>query len=351
MDVKQFSADKILKHLDKVNEWLETGTTFPITIEMDMSNECNCKCPKCFGYFGEEGKKAMIPGVKSKEIIGQIKELGGRALTFTGGGEPLCNKATPEAIVYAKENAGLDVALITNGILLKRETIEKILPHLTWIRVSLDAATPEMYMTTHGMGEGPFRKVVENTRLLAEMKKEMGLDVTVGAGYLVGEETASGIVECAKLCKDIGVDYIQYRPFLRLHKGCEINYETVDAMPLFEEAFKLAAPGFDVLYSKHKYDSIGHGDYRPYKICYGHHFTTVIGADQCMYVCCHMRGIEKYKLGDLKENTMEEIWRGERRKKVYDSINFKDCPPLCRCNTFNEILWNISLPRVHKNFL
>ncbi len=70
-----------------------------------------------------------------------------------------------------------------------------------------------------------------------------------------------------------------------------------------------------------------------------------------MYICCHMRGHDKYCIGDLKKNTFTEIWSSEQRKKVVENIDFRDCIPLCRDNTFNQILWNIKEPRDHVNFL
>jgi hypothetical protein len=70
-----------------------------------------------------------------------------------------------------------------------------------------------------------------------------------------------------------------------------------------------------------------------------------------MYICCHMRGYAKYCIGDLKKNTFLEIWNSARRKKVVENIDFRDCVPLCRDNTFNQILWNIKQPREHVNFL
>jgi radical SAM protein with 4Fe4S-binding SPASM domain len=353
LDVKQFSSEKILKHLDKVYEWLRTGNSFPVTMEIDLSNVCNNKCPKCFGFFGgDEDRKKMISGVKAKEILSEISELGGRAVTFTGGGEPLCNPEAADIIVYAAKEAKLDAALISNGISLTPEIGRKILPHLVWTRISLDAASPEMYKLTHGGSAKQFQQAVENTRELVKIKKELGCNATIGVGYLVGENTKSEIVECAALCKELGVDYVQYRPFLRIHGGCDENYDIPDLMEKFNEAFKLSAPGFDVLYSKHKYDTIDFGgNFRAYGECYGHHFAGVIAANLSMYLCCHMRGIEKYKLGDLTNSTLKEIWNSDQRRAAYEHIDFRDCPPLCRCNTFNEILWNIKKPVNHKNFL
>ena len=70
-----------------------------------------------------------------------------------------------------------------------------------------------------------------------------------------------------------------------------------------------------------------------------------------MYLCCHMRGLAKYAIGDLKKNSLEEIWGSEKRRQIYSNIDFKDCPLLCRCDGMNEILWQLSVRHKHQNFL
>jgi hypothetical protein len=90
---------------------------------------------------------------------------------------------------------------------------------------------------------------------------------------------------------------------------------------------------------------------RNYGKCYGQQFATVIAADAKMYVCCHMRGYAKYCIGDFKKNSFKEIWCSTKRRKAVENIDFNDCVPLCRDNTFNQILWNIKQPREHVNFL
>lgn len=90
---------------------------------------------------------------------------------------------------------------------------------------------------------------------------------------------------------------------------------------------------------------------RNYGRCYGHQFATVISADGKMYLCCHLRGYEKYCIGDLTKDSFMDIWNFQRRQDVAEDIDFKDCIPLCRDNTFNQILWNIKQPREHENFL
>lgn len=346
-DVKQFSADKILKHLDKVAEWQKTGDTFPVTIEFDLTNICNNKCPRCFGFYGTDDSSVDLESAKS--VVKQVAEMGGRALTFTGGGEPTCNPALAGVVQYAK-GLGLDVALITNGLNVRDE--EAFLRCCTWLRVSLDAGSPEVFKRTHGMPETAFRKTVENIRKLVRIKKETGSGCTVGVGYLTDTGLGLDMLRCTELCREIGVDYIQFRPFLRRYGEEEIKYDFEDTLPWIEKCAALAKEGFDVLFSRHKYDSMQYKTLdRGYDVCYGHHFATTIAANLKVYICCHMRGVEKYCLGDLKKNTLREIWNSGQRRQAYRGIDFRDCPPLCRCNTFNQVLWNIAQGVNHKNFL
>jgi len=348
-DVKQFSSDKILKHLDKVAEWQKTGETFPVTIEIDLTNVCNNKCPRCFGFFGNDKSSMNLQDAVS--IVKQVGEMGGRGLTFTGGGEPTCNPHAAEVIQYAKDT-GLDVALITNGFAVREEDARVFIKYCTWLRVSLDAGSPEVYKRTHGLEGGAFERIVENIRTLVRIKRETGSECTIGVGYLTDTGLGEDMYRCTRLCKDLGVDYLQFRPFLKRFGEGEIDYDFEDTMPWIEKCAELAGDGFDVLFSKHKYDCMQQGDTgRNYGVCYGHFFATTIAANQKVYICCHMRGVEKYCLGDLKKNSLAEIWQSEQRKHAYENIDFRDCPPLCRCNTFNQVLWNITQSVNHRNFL
>lgn len=354
MDVKQFSSNKILWHLDRVNELLQTGYTPPITAELDMTNICNHKCPSCFGFLYKD-KSCIVPE-DAKRIIGQLADMGVKAVTFTGGGEPLCNTDTLDAVKYANHK-GLDTALITNGSLLNAEAVEAVLANCVWVRISLDAASAETYKRTHGMGEEEFLKVLKNIRLLAEYKVKTKSACTVGVGYLTSQETEEEIIPMAKLIGEqnemcgFGIDYLQYRPLLKSHSN-RVYYNNRSILDTISEAASYSTGNFEILCSLHKYRLIKDGRLeKTYGKCLGHHFAAVIAADMKVYICCHLRGVEKYCIGNLKVSSFEDIWKSPERKKVYESIDLKKCPPLCRDDTFNTILWDLSQPKKHVNFL
>lgn len=355
-----FAADKIHGHMDRVAEWLETGKSRPVTYELDLTNICNQKCPHCVGYYPELDQARMHRD-EARAVIKQIFEFGGRGLTFTGGGDPLVSPIAMDAVAYAR-SLGLDVGFITNGQALTPEKARVLLANCQWVRVSIDAASPEIFKLSHGMDEKAYLQVLSGVRALVAIKRESGSSCTVGIGFLTSHETKRDIYAFAVLGKELGVDYAQYRPLLRRHGEGDVDYSDDEILSEMRRAAALSQDSYRVLHSEHKYRLIQAGAIeRNYKKCLGQEFAAVVSADKKMYVCCHMRGVEKYCLGDLSKQTLPELWNSEKRRTVADSVDFDDCPPLCRCDSFNNILWDIkengkpaepsAEPKEHPNFI
>ncbi len=350
IDVRQFSSDKILKHLDRVGAWLDGQNPPPITVELDMTNFCNHRCPECSGWYFQKRSKDRLEIDLTKRIIEQLAQAKIRGLIFTGGGEPLCHPDILTAVKLAYK-LGLEIGFITNGSLINPEIAKILLKCCTWIRVSLDAASSEVFQQVHGLNQADFTKVTNNIRLLTSLKKTLKSKTTVGIGYLTCDYTKDMMWEATKLSKSLKVDYLQFRP-LQIHKQGAFEYHLTDLTENIQRCLQQSGKGFKVLYSQHKYEMMKDKKYgRNYQKCYGHQFAAVVAADAKMYLCCHMRGHQKYCIGDLSKNSFVEIWNSQQRQKVAGNIDFKDCVPLCRGNTFNQILWNIKQPKDHVNFL
>jgi len=350
IDVRQFSSDKILKHIDRVNAWLRGENPPPITAEIDMTNLCNHKCPECVVNYFRVNDAGFLSLAEAKKIISQLAKNKIRGLIFTGGGEPLCNTYTLDAVRLAKSK-GIDLGFITNGSLLNNKAAKILLKYCTWVRVSLDAGSPKVFALTHGMNENEFNKVIKNIDALVSMKKKIKSNCTIGLGFLTSEYAKQDMLKAVLLAKRLAVDYIQFRP-MQVHDGGKFKYRWADVQNEILKCLKYSTNEFKVLYSQHKYEMAHDPQFgRYYKKCYGQQFATVISATGKMYICCHTRGYDKYCIGDLKKKSFKKIWNSKERIKVINRIDFRDCIPLCRDNTFNQILWNIKQPREHVNFL
>ncbi len=331
-----FSQDKILSHIHKIGNWLIGDPNTLVTVELDMTNKCNSKCPKCSGGRNNE---SSLTKDQAFSIVKQLSDFGIKGLTITGGGDPSLNPHSSDVIKYAY-NLGLDVGFITNGLEWSDDLINSIVKYCTWCRISLDAGSEEVYKKVHGLGEGDFHEVLSNIKTLVNLKKKLKTKCIIGTGFLTGKDTIKDMFIFTCVSRALGVDYVQFRPF---------HYCTT---PIDEE-LKLAktreTKNFKVLCLKYKYEHFN--EKRPYNKCYACNFITTITANYEVVACCHLKGINKFILGDLNKNSFEEIWNSKRKKDVFNNINLKNCPPLCRGDILNRSLCRIKQPQIHENFL
>ncbi len=323
--ISYLNQNKIFTHLDRLNEWLTKGITKPITIEIDPTNICNHNCPGC------AGNKICPQGSLSldfmKKVINQISPFC-KGLVFTGGGNPLCNKDTLEAIQYAKKK-GIDIGLIVNGSLLTKEISKKLVKTCTWIRISLDAGDAEYYSSVHGVKKEMYAQILKNIKELVESKKESRSKCTIGIGFLTNKKSAKQMFSFSKHMRALGADYVQFRPF---------HFDNFNVSKNIAKCKKLETSKFRIMVSQHRYDKII-GDY---PIAFRDEFTTVIAADGNLYPCCFTRGMKEFSLGDLNKSSFNTIWNSKRKKDVFkNKLKMKDCPIMCKYDKLSQTLWEI----------
>lgn len=339
MEVNKFNAfEKIFKYSEKLDYFFNCHKTL-ITIELDLTNKCNNKCPNCTGI---KDNPVTLTYYQVTKLIDDLKSMDCKSVIISGGGEPLLHENFSEILYYIR-NSGLKIGLNSNGLALDEEKSKAIIDCCSYFRISLDAGTPQMYKQTHGMNESSYNKVLKNIRRFVELKKELNSDISFGTGYLTGNDTAEGIIDFFRISKACGVDFGQLRPFT--NEFFNIDQYFTEAKEEFEDdAFKVTA-------SMHKYNRFSDNDKRPYKKCYGMFFNTVVTADYKAFACLHHRQNDKYFLGNLNEVNICDIWRSARIREVFESIDFSNCPYFCRNDEINRGLDYLSKDIYHKEFL
>lgn len=334
------SNEKILHHIDKVNNFLSAGKTLVVT-EFDLTNRCNNNCPACVGVK-ENG--AQLTWDEIQMIVKGLKNLGNRGVIVSGGGEPLLHPDFIRTLKLIKES-GMEIGLNSNGLALNREMAEAIAEYCTYFRISLDAGSPEMYKQTHGMPADCYYRVLDNIRLMSETKKRTGSAVSFTVGFLTGADTVKDMEAFVKAAKEHGAGAAQFRPF------------TGDSTDISEEYKRLKEKyeddDFKVLASLQKYCKFEDIAPRTYDRCRGMFFSTVVTADAKMFACLHHRQDPDYLIGDMRGEgkTLEEVWNSYRKWMVYESIDVSICPPFCRNDSFNGVLAELDKDMIHKEFM
>ncbi|MDB3959265.1 radical SAM protein [Candidatus Pelagibacter sp.] len=340
------------KVLNKIkNDLVEGDNKAPFVIELDPTTVCDLACPGCISGDLLNQKNPLDRGFskdKMSEITNDIIKSKVTAVILIGGGEPLGHPTTIDLIKKLGEN-GIQIGLTTNGTLMGRH-IDTIAKYVSWTRVSMDAGTDEMFKNLRPtkLGKSKFNIVIENMRELARKKdgilgysflirtKEDGLiENAAGSNIgLINHTNIYEIYEAAKLAKEIGCDYFEVKPsyddfhqlVMHSEKDMKIARDQIEmAKTLEDQNFRILESV--MLESSLNREEIGNQN-KKYKNCPSAELRTLITPSGA-YVCPYFRGESSKKIGDLRFQTLTEMWNGEKRASVIEKLNpSKDCKTL-----------------------
>lgn len=333
------SEQKILKYTDKIDYYLNGHKTLIVT-ELDLTNRCNNNCPGCCGVK-ENG--AELSQDQIDLIIQSLSAMDCKGVILSGGGEPLISPHFTYALIELRRH-GLKVGLNSNGLALTEELAQLIADNCEYFRISLDAASAEMYQKTHGMPISAFEQTKKNIEMFSRIKRACHSKVSFGVGFLTSEDTAEEMDGFVDLVKRCGADFAQFRPFTGNLFDITEKYLQIKE--------KYETPDFGVRASLQKYREMQSGGTRSYTQCHGMFFSTVVTADAKVFSCLHHRQEKDFYLGEVNEQvSLEDIFRSAHMRQVYENIDCSLCPNMCRNDAFNRTLERLFEDVVHSEFL
>jgi pyruvate-formate lyase-activating enzyme len=336
-DEAQFSRSKLLRFPERLAQWRATGwTDGPIVLDVDVTNRCPHNCPRCAG--GRKPADAELTADEVRSYLVEAASLGTRSVILSGGGEPLLHPEF-DHIVTMPSALGMSCGLVTNGTNLARHA-ELISRACTWVRVSLDAASPCRFAEIHGVDKSVHGEVLDGIRVLVSARG--GGTANIGVGVLTDVRALSEIPATAMLAKSLGVDFVQYRPF---------REDFTDATDCIREAAtQHSDASFRVLADWYRYELTGRRWCKTYGVCHAHHFAAVITAAADMVVCCDRRDRDAI-IGSCRDGGLRGVWNGDRRRRVAARLDLSLCPPICRHNHHNLLLHELDRAIAHEEFL
>ncbi len=344
---------KLAWHQDRVKKWLGGERIAPITIDMALTRRCTYNCEFCYSKLQENDEKRM-----TKEVIynflDDCAEIGVRGISLISDGESTCSPYLYDAILHGKK-VGLDMALGTNGSLLKKERLPEILPVLTYLRFNISAGEPKRYAEIHGCKEINFYKVCEIIKECVRIKKEKKLDVTIGMQMVLMPSYADQILPLTKLGKELGADYLVIKHCSDDEKGRlgvpYKDYFEKELIKTIKEAEELSTKDYLV---KAKWSKILSGGKRRYNKCYGAQFQLQMSGSGLVAPCGMLfnRKYKKNHIGNIVETRFKDIWKSEKYWKNMDRISSDKfdaqtmCGTLCLQHKINEYLWDLKQGKI-----
>lgn len=361
MNHDRFAIDrhKLFWHLDRVAEWQKERMVAPIYIEISPVSYCNHQCIFC-GLDFAHNEQVMMDAEILMIRIEEMAKLGVKSIMFAGEGEPLLHPRLADITAHAK-NCGIDVSITTNGMAGNRDLWEKLLPSLTWIRFSIDAATPETYAVVHGIFPTSFGRTVASLKEAVTVKQEQDIPVTIGVQFLMIQQNLTDIKTALQLYSDIGLDYLSFKPYSEhpqmLNKsGFTYSSAMIDAIEKIVQNFvRSNISKTAIIFRKAATEAYSDGAKR-FSSCCALPFWGYLSSKGDFYTCSVYLNDERFKVGNMYTETMKAILFGDKRLK---SITFAEqeleigheCRVNCRMARINEFLDFLNSRPDHINFI
>jgi len=347
----EVDTHKLMYHPERVAKWLEEGDCPPIYVEIGTTNRCNHRCIFCALDFVSRDESDIDKEIMIKTLE-DMASFGVKSVMFAGEGESLLHRDISDFVKQAKRS-GLDVALTTNGVLFDREKAEECLSYFSWIRFSVDAGTPQTYNKVHRGGRKDFERIIENIKNAVEVRNSQKLDTVIGVQFLLIPDNIDDVIELANICKRIGVDNLQVKPYSQHPRSVNkfvINYNAYSHLE--SELKKFESDQFKVLFRKRVMKSLG--EEHQYKECHGLSFFALIDAKGNVLPCNLFYDNPEFTYGNLYTKSFSEIWRGKRRREIVEKIKergIENCRRACRLDSINKYLNRLRNPQPHDNFI
>lgn len=330
----------------------------PLHVELSPTYLCNFACPWCSCRTAREdwtdedvfnhpdATEATVMGrQKLQRVLEHLAEY--RIGIQWVGGEPTMNPLL-YPMARAAAEMGLKQCLFTNGSLLHPSRVDALFEAgLIFIRVSLDAVTPAIHRRHHGYraDHAYARRVQQNLRSMAKRRHETGATTLIGVSVVVDETNIGDLIPTAVflrgICEDLGfraIDYTIVRPAYQFY-AAQVNLRPDTAQRLQELMgageqihAMLSEVGVDVVVEEASF-------VQPLASIPGHYGNECLAAgwfgevtpNGNMVVCSDRYGNPDYFIGNIVQTGIDELWAGERRRRVLQlaqeaSCFHRDCP-------------------------
>ena len=270
---------------------LQKAGLHPMQLNIELTSYCNLRCKMCYYNFVENRTREHMSLELVDQIVREAGELHVESLWLGAYSESLLHPNIIEVIKRFAKVKSMDFWLATNGVLLNRELSETIVDiPLTWLTVSLDAATSETYKQIRG---GRLEVVERNILQFLEIREMRNSQL----------------------------------PFLRVSfVDMKENHKELE---MFQEKWAGKADIVDVQTLVDFSENGIRADVNKSFICRDVGRLLSIKYDGELLPCCNSSYKNKEERFFLQNTSIQQFWESDFHKKLLDSVRCKQYLPCC----------------------
>lgn len=288
----------------------------PISVHIDICSLCNFRCSFCFqadtlGMKKVNLKRGFMDFSLFKKVVDELSEFPEKIKKVKIGnhGEPTMHPDLPEMVKYiVSRDVAEIVELFTNGSKLDPKLNSELIDAgLQRINVSLEGLTDERYLQVAGVRQS-FSNIVDGVRNLYKNKTEKNSDLVI-------------YVKIADQTHPLGG--VDTEPYILSENEKKLFYEIFEN--ICDEIYveKIVPQWSDTQLGKQnsvgKEGMYGQKIVKWKKVCPFTFMYLHINCDGTVSPCT-LDWPRKVIIGNANENTMEQIWRGERLSQLQHAM-------------------------------
>lgn len=316
----------------------------PTRLYVEVTNRCNLRCRTCVQYRGMPEAARDLSFDEVMWIADQAPGL--QSIVLHGIGEPLLNRELPR-IIHGLKGRGAHVLFNSNALLLTPELARELVAGgLDEFRASLDAASESTYTDVRGVEK--FSQVVKNLAELTRLRRELSRSNPRISAWMVGtRENVHDLPDLIRLAARVGIDEVYLQRLVYPLDGPgyglasrdkaisdsieDIREVVVGSMSLSKELnIRLTASG---LAAPHQSLHRSAREDAPWRQCRRPWETAYITAWGNLLPCCisafSIHDYDSLILGNVFEDGLEKIWRGEKYLEFRRSHQSTQPPGSC----------------------
>lgn len=298
-----------------------------------VTQKCNLRCKHCYAAAGQKLKNELTLD-EIKRVIDELRELGAIRIFFTGG-EPFTREDFVEVLSYAQRNK-FAIYLSTNGALINRGLISRLRNlDLRVFQVSVDGLE-KTHDSIRGVS-GSFSKAINAIKLAKRNLK----NTEIALASTLMRENVHEIDKLLDLAIQIKVNIFALIPLFPAGRSLQIDDLTLqEKREIFSKVCQLykmkkanlnlpTFPYLSILISPGVIpESLPKTKYGCGFVCT---FPSILGinANGDVFPCDGLIGYKKLLLGNIRKNSLKEIWNHPLMKKSR-KMNPNDLDGVCK---------------------
>jgi MoaA/NifB/PqqE/SkfB family radical SAM enzyme len=307
----ELDGTKIGWYRDRVEAWARGEKVAPITMDVAWTRKCNASCNFCYAQL-QASDGHVITKRNALDFLDDAAEIGVKGVSLISDGESTVVPWFDETIEYGGR-LGLQIGMSSNGVRLTARVLERILPHLSYLRFNFSGGDRKRYAEIMGLQQRDYDRVVQNIKNAMAIKHRDNLSVNINMQMVVMPQDADQIVPLAKLGKELRPDYLIYKHTADSRDNdLGVDYRKYsDLFPLFQEAETFGDDTFRVAV---KWSRISDEGKRSYKRCYGPPFILQMSGNGLIAPCGQLfnERYRKFHIGNICTERFRDIFKSDR---------------------------------------